>query len=339
MVRHACAIAAIAAVAACLLTAGAAPVQAASSNTEMRESIMALRGLIDRAGAAKYFQFPSRAMVRPGGLDSTWWPRDPWTGARLTPGSGRGHYTYTVTTNRRRYRLTGYLDGGVVTVRGGMPHSMKLAYDHRGEEGLNLIRHYIEQYARAHGGRYPASADVAGDGAVGKQPGCGYWPSNPWDHADMQQRSDHGSFSYGVTADRSAYTLRLHRALKSDYVQRGAAATNPWLRLLASLEDEILRRSARILSGYVGQWSLQHGGELPQVADLAAGGAVGAAHPDWPQDPLTGSAIGQGTAPGAYTYAPGAAGAFTLTVHLHSGDFEAGGTAPAPAAESSPSEP
>ena len=60
--------------------------------------------------------------------------------------------------------------------------------------------------------------------------------------------------------------------------------------------------------------------------------AVGAAHPDWPQDPSSGAAMLPGTGPGAYTYAPGAAGAFTLTVHLHSGDFQAGGTAPSPAA-------
>ena len=49
-----------------------------------------------------------------------------------------------------------------------------------------------------------------------------------------------------------------------------------------------------------------------------------------------------GTDPGAYTYAPGAAGAYTLTVHLHSGDFQAGGVAPslaAPARGSATAEP
>ena len=39
-----------------------------------------------------------------------------------------------------------------------------------------------------------------------------------------------------------------------------------------------------------------------------------------------------GTSPGSYSYAPGAGGAYTLTVHLHSGDFEAGGIAPSLAA-------
>ena len=231
--------------------------------------------------------------------------------------------------HRRRYRLTGYLgDGRTIVLTGGMPRSIMLAYDHRGEEGINLIRQYVEDYAAEHSGRYPLPAEVDGDGGAGSGH---YWPSNPWDHYDMAQRRDRGSFSYEVSADRTSYVLRLHRALKNDYVLRGAIMTSPWRHLLASLEDEILRRSGRILAGYVDQWSLQHAGALPTVAEMAPAGATGAAHPDWPQDP-SGGAMQPGAGPGAYSYAPGAAGAYTLTVHLHSGDFQAGGTAPSPAA-------
>ena len=147
----------------------------------------------------------------------------------------------------------------------------------------------------------------------------------------MAQRADRGSFSYEITPDGAAYTLRLHRDLKPDYVLAGATATDPWQQLLASLEDEILRRSGRILAGYVDQWSLQHGGDLPQTPDLAADGAVGAAHADWPQDPTAGTPMQPGTDPGAYNYAPGATGSYALTIHLFSGAFEAGGRAPSPA--------
>ena len=173
---------------------------------------------------------------------------------------------------------------------------------------------------------------MSADGAVGLEPEHRYWPSNPWDHCDMTQRADHGSFSYQVAADRQSYTLRLHRALKNDYVLTGTTVTSPWQQLLTSLEDEILRRSGRILAGYVGQYSLQHAGTLPTIAELAPAAAVGAAHGDWPQDPTSGAAMQPGTGPGTYTYSPGAAGAYTLTVHLHSGDFQAGGIAPSPAA-------
>ena len=248
----------------------------------------------------------------------------------MTPGVGRGHYVYSVRTDRRRYRLTGYLGGGrTIVLAGGMPRSIMLAYDHRGEEGVNLIRQYIEDYAATHDGRSTRCRRGRGDGAVGSTTTTGR--SNPWDHHDMAQRRDRGSFSYEVSADRSSYVVRLHRALKNDYVLRGTIMTRPWQQLLASLEDEILRRSGRILAGYVDQWALQHAGTLPMVTGMTPTDAVGAAHPDWPQDPGSGAAMHPGAGPGAYSYGPGAAGAYTLTVHLHSGDFQAGGTAPSPA--------
>jgi hypothetical protein len=313
----------------CLGAGAAAPARAASPDAQMRQSLLVLRGLIDREGAARYFAYPAKSTVRYGHLGGSAWPFDPWTGARLSAGAGRGHYQYWISGTRRRYRLTGYLgDGRAVVLAGGMPRSIKLAYDHRGEEGINLIRQYVEEYAAEHSGRYPLPAEVDGDGAVGNRH---YWPSNPWDHYDMAQRGDRGSFSYEVSADRTSYVLRLHRALKNDYVLRGAIMTSPWRHLLASLEDEILRRSGRVLAGYVGQWSLQHAGTLPTVTEMTPADAVGAAHPDWPQD-LSGVAMQPGAGPGAYSYAPGAAGAYILTVHLHSGDFQAGGTAPSPAA-------
>ena len=89
----------------------------------------------------------------------------------LTPGVGPGHYRYSVRTDRRRYRLVGYLGGGrTFVLSGGMPRAIMLAYDHRSEEGINLIRQYIEDYAAAHDGVYPAAGGRRGDGAVGSEP-------------------------------------------------------------------------------------------------------------------------------------------------------------------------
>lgn len=330
MIRPSLAIMSAVLLAAVWLSAGAAaPARAASPESEMRAAVMALRGLIDREGAAHYFEYPRPSTVRPGYLTVGWWPADPWSGAALHPGTSRGHYQYSVTANRRRYRLVGFLGGGrTFVVSGGMPESIMLAYDHRGEEGINLIRGYVEEYAARHDGTYPLPSQVRGDGAVGNEPRHRYWPSNPWDHDDMAQRKDRGSFSYHVSVDRRSYTLRLHRALKRDYVLPGTTLKSPWQKLLTSLEDEILRRSARILAGYVGQWALQHAGALPPTASFVPEGAVGEAHDDWPQDPIGGAMLRPGSQPGSYAYAPGVAGAFTLTVHLQSGDYEAGGTVP-----------
>lgn len=332
MIRRTLILCAVLITAVCLGAGAAAPARAASPDAQMRDALMAIRGLIDREGATRYFTYPTRDRVRAGRLGGTWWPSDPWTGARMTSGVGRGHYRYRVSADRRRYRLVGYLGSGAVILTGGMPKSIMLAYDHRSEEGVNLIRQYVEGYAAMHDGVYPLPIEVSDDGAVGLEPQHRYWPSNPWDHANMAQRADHGSFSYQVAADRQSFTLRLHRALKNDYVLTGTTVTGPWQQLLTSLEDEILRRSGKILAAYVGQYSLQHAGTLPTIAAMAPAAAVGAAHADWPQDPTSGAAMQPGAAPGAYSYSPGAAGAYTLTVHLHSGDFQAGGVAPSPAA-------
>lgn len=330
MIRRTTLILGVTLLAAVWLGAGlAAPARASTQDDAMRQAVMALRGLIDRQGAAHFFEYPTRREVQNGSGLSSWWPSDPWTGGPLSPGAGPGHYRYATTRDRRHYRLVGYLGGGsTVVVTGGMPREIMLAYDHRSEEGINLIRQYIEDYAAAHHGLYPAPAEVAADGAVGMEPARRYWPSNPWDHAMMAQRDDHGSFSYTVAPDRLSYTLSLHRALKHDYVLGGNRTTSPWQVLLTSLEDRILRRGAHVLAGYVVEWAQQHGGEPPGVAELAPGGAVGAVHPAWPVDPVSGAAMRPGTAPGDYTYGPGPGAAFRLTVHLHSGDVRAGGLLP-----------
>lgn len=330
----------IALLAAVWLGAGAAaPARAASPDDDMREAVMALRGIIDRRGAAHFFQYPSRAELRPGVLGS-WWPTDPWSGGPLSPGETTGHYKYSTARHHRQYRLVGFLSGGrSIVVEGGMPRKMTLSYDHRGEEGINLIRQYVEDHAAAHDGVYPLPAEVAADGAVGADPVRRYWPSNPWDHAMMAQRRDPGSFTYQVAPDRLSYKLVLHRALKHDYVLTGTIVTSPWQQLVTGIHDEILRRSARVLAGYVDQWARHHGGQLPDAGTLAPDSALGAAHPHWPVDPSSGAAMRPGSTPGAYTYAPGNSGQYRLTVHLHSGDFRAGGIAPSASASSRDSGP
>jgi hypothetical protein len=209
-----------------------------------------------------------------------------------------------------------------------MPEDLELAFDHRGEEGLNLIRQYVEDYAATHDGLYPRPREVSAGGAVGTDPVRRYWPSNPWNHAVMSRRGGHGSFTYAVAVDRRSYTLTLHRALKHEYVLTGATVAGPWQQLLNGLQDVALRQAGAVLAGYVDQWALHHGGALPSAADLTPDSRLGAAHPDWPRAPGSGSAMRPGRAPGEYRYVPGAARAYKLTVHLHSGDFKAGGIAP-----------
>ena len=65
----------------CLGAGAAAPARAGSPDTEMRQAVMALRGLIDREGAARFFKYPLPASVRAGQLRGS--------GGRPTPGPAR----------------------------------------------------------------------------------------------------------------------------------------------------------------------------------------------------------------------------------------------------------
>lgn len=200
----------------CLVIGGGvalvAPAQARTLQDEqMKQSILLLRGYIDREGGYDFWVFPTRSQVRlGGGLDAPRWPRDPWTGARMTPGSGRGHYTYWVSGDRRSYRLTGYLSYGKYSVAGGMPNSAKLAYNHRTREGAALLQQFIETWARANGGVYPPADEVGVHGSVGEQPWMPYWPSDPWNHAPMYQGTQRACFEYELAPDAKSYKLTMH---------------------------------------------------------------------------------------------------------------------------------
>jgi len=198
----------------CLLAvAGAAAPASASTpqDEQMKQAVLVLRGYIDRTGSYAWWVFPKPAEVRRGGgLDAPLWPRDPWTGGALTSGTGRGQFTYWVSGDRRTYRLTGHLSWGKYVVAGGMPGTIRIAYNHRTREGAALLQRYIELWALTNGGVYPLGEEIRRHGAVGDQPGMAYWPSNPWNHDPMTEGTRRGYFEYVRADDGSGYTLTMH---------------------------------------------------------------------------------------------------------------------------------
>ena len=76
-----------------------------------------------------------------------------------------------------------------------------LAYDHRSEEGINLIRQYVEDYAGAHDGVYPLPADVAATAPSASSPAT-LLAQQPLGPLVMAQRRDAGSFEYAIAPDR-----------------------------------------------------------------------------------------------------------------------------------------
>jgi len=184
----------------------------------LQERVLLLQGYIETYALRHYYEYPGPGMVRKGGaLPAPLWPRDPWTGRNLRPGTAPGTYTYTVAADRRSYRLVGHLPGGDFEVGGAMPSTALTAYRHREQEGLSLIRQYVIEWAQRHGGLYPPATEVSREGGVGAPRGDAFWPSNPWNHGPMIQSRAVGDFGYEVAADRSWCRLTLHTSPTSDW--------------------------------------------------------------------------------------------------------------------------
>jgi hypothetical protein len=98
-----------------------------------------------------------------------------------------------------------------------MPDTALTAYRHREQEGLSLIRQYVVEWARLHGGLYPPASEVSREGAVGALRDGAFWPSNPWNHGPMIQSDAVGDFSYEVAADRGSCRLSLHTTPADDW--------------------------------------------------------------------------------------------------------------------------
>ena len=77
MIRRTLMLSAVLLAAVCLGAGAAAPARASSPNEQMREALLALRGLIDREGAARWFAYPTRSTVRYLHLGGSAWPTDP----------------------------------------------------------------------------------------------------------------------------------------------------------------------------------------------------------------------------------------------------------------------
>jgi hypothetical protein len=235
-------------VACVLLVAAAQPSAARAADSGrvylLRERLHLLMGYIERYANERYSYYPRAGMVRRGGgLSAPLWPRNPWTGGPMAPGSGAGSYTYTVTTRMLSCTLVGHHPGGTIVVRRAIPYTRKMQNDHRSRECLYLIQQYIERWAKEHGGLYPQPSAVAADGAVGSQDGAGCWPHNPWSHLPMARSGAWGDFSYRVAADQSHYSIIVHYSRGGTLTLRGATpdmasatASSPWHLLFFGLD-------------------------------------------------------------------------------------------------------
>ena len=102
-------------------------------------------------------------MVKKGGglEDATRiWPSNPWTGKLMGPGTARGTYTYTLRNSGTAYTLTMHLSSGRYAFSGTLPSWLKTERNTASVQNLLLLQRYVEAYAAAHAGTYPAPAEV-----------------------------------------------------------------------------------------------------------------------------------------------------------------------------------
>ena len=164
-----------------------------------------LQNYVNTYGMTHGFAFPAVSMVKKGGglEDATRiWPSNPWTGKIMGPGSARGTYTYALRNEGTAYSLTMHLSSGKYVFKGTMPAWVKKERDTAATQNGWLLRRYLDAYAAAHGGAYPAPADVNSAGFSDYS-----WPTNPWTGVAMAQSATLGDFAY--TGGGSSYTLKV----------------------------------------------------------------------------------------------------------------------------------
>ncbi len=317
----------------CVAVAGAAvapPATAAASRTALlRERLLLLQGYLERYANAHYSTYPGRDALRKGGtVPAPVWPRNPWTGAAMRPGSGTGDFTYTPAPDRLSYRLAGHYPGGSIVLRRGVPYTRKMQNDHRTREQVDFIRQLVQQWALAHGGNYPPAQEVAVDGSVGRQAGYRYWPHNVWTHRPIAASQNWGDFEYTVSAARDRFALVAHFSRGGHVTLGGDYRASPWRAPLIALQDEIVARNGAIVEEYVREWALLHGGALPTDDELAPDGAVATTRGVWPADPFSGEPMRPGDGPGCFAYGAGPGLQYEITVYLSTGSVTLTGSVP-----------
>ena len=123
----------------------------------------------------------------------------------MGPGTSRGTYTYMLGTGDLSYRLTVHLSRGSYVLKSAMPSWLKSERNTAAKQNLLLLQRYVEAYAAAHGGTYPAPADVS---AATSWPSY-VWPRNPWTGADMAAGTALGDFSYAQLSSGTSYSLKV----------------------------------------------------------------------------------------------------------------------------------
>jgi hypothetical protein len=329
---------------ACLLALGvSAPIAGAlTRDAQTRQNVRLIKTYVDAYAGAHGFTFPAPSVVRKGGgLTAPVWPVNPFTGKPMAPGAARGAYTYVLATEGDGYTLTGRLSSGSFAVTGGTPVWLadeRAAAASALQGARDATAAAQAQMAAAQQQRDAALADAAAaqtarDAALGQlatvqaqlataqgqlttaqsQLAAKQSELDAANDALLAARADLASARADLTtmkALRDAALAELAKALDA----RDAA-----LAQLVPAKDTAARSGLAMIQEVLRNLA-QGMGALPAKENLTFS-AAGSSWPAWPYSPFDGQRMSQGSAPGQFTYTPGADGSWTLIAHLTSGDY------------------
>ncbi len=139
---------------------------------QVEAGILLLQGYINTQGANNGFVFPAKAIVKKGGgLVAPIWPANPWTGKIMAPGTGRGIFTYTLTSAAgTAYKLVGHLSKGSFTVKGGTPKWLTAERTQADDQitalAVRMLKGYVDIWGLQKNGAPPAQAQMTSTGDV-----------------------------------------------------------------------------------------------------------------------------------------------------------------------------
>lgn len=103
-----------------------------------------------------------------------------------------------------------------------------------------------------------------------------------------------------------------------------AIAIPMYLNQRDKAKDAAVKEGVHTIEVGIKTYAVDNNDVYPAVADVAAGGAVGALVDTWPDNPWTNAAMAQAATQGDYTYTPLPAGgpftSFTLAGHMSGGN-------------------
>ena len=282
-----------------------------------KERVLILQGAIERHGSANQFRYPKASLVRQGGgLALPLWPRNPFTGKPMSPGTGRGQYVYSVLENTRdAYTLRVRLTRGAFEVQGTRPAWVGQKNNALTRLSIVVLRTALEDYAFDNNGVFPAPDDVKSAGPLGAYLTDVDWPVNPVTGLDMARSTSPGDFQYSTSVDSSSFTLAGNLPGGGTYPLGPSVANFRENALRLHFKDRMGQNAIQVIKDYVDLWATRNAGVLPTEAQLAPNGAVGYGSTWWPQSPWVMGPMSPGDGIGQYTYTINGDGTYTLVLH------------------------